>query len=259
MTARAERHRGGLEGAGHTDGPGTAGSAPERHTDGLRHPPVEYPEEAIPGEWVKLASSPLLLVAQGCEVLNLALDSDITERGSLVALARGWLRAAEIPAVFRPRKDRHHEVRPGNQDRYPRHRGSCHRGHAVGLRGTSCRAAGCIAPAAPTLAPPAASPVSTAATLTGTCTTDPAAGQYLVTLTNKGSVAADVTGFSVAFFTGSGSSPSETGSADAGPFDTFLLPGQSLTWTEDTTMMQSGQTGAYDTSATCTLVRWYHP
>ena len=23
--------------------------------------------------------------------------------------------------------------------------------------------------------------------------------------------------------------------------------------------MQSGQTGAYDTSATCTLVQWYHP
>ena len=121
------------------------------------------------------------------------------------------------------------------------------------------------APAAPSTAatsyaPPTASPVSTTATLNGTCTTNPANGQYSVTLDNTGSVTADVTGFSVAFFTsGDGSPSSETGSTDAGPFDTFILPGQSLTWTEDTTMMQSGQMGAYDTSATCTLVQWDHP
>ena len=119
------------------------------------------------------------------------------------------------------------------------------------------------APAAPSTAAtsstPNASPVSTTATLNGTCTTDPANGQYSVTLTNNGSVTADVTGFSVAFFTSGGGSPAETGSTDAGPFNTFILPGQSLTWTEDTTMMQSGQMGAYDTSATCTLVQWDHP
>jgi hypothetical protein len=129
---------------------------------------------------------------------------------------------------------------------------------AILLAGCGAQAA---APAAPpsTSATPTASPVSATAKLDGTCTTDPADGQYEVTLDNNGSVTDDVTGFSVAFFTGDTGSPTETGSVDAGPFNTFILPGQSLTWTETTNMMQAGQDGAYDTSATCTLVQWYHP
>jgi len=126
------------------------------------------------------------------------------------------------------------------------------------LAGCGAQSSAPIAPPT-TSAAPTASPVSATAKLDGTCTTDPADGQYEVTLDNNGSVTADVTGFSVAFFTGDTGSPTETGSVDAGPFSTFILPGQSLTWTETTNMMQAGQDGAYDTSATCTLVQWYHP
>ncbi len=64
-------------------------------------------------------------------------------------------------------------------------------------------------------------------------------GGYQVTLTNTGDVTAEVTGMSVAFYSGR----SETGSADAGPFDTFITPGQSLAWAETTTVMDAGQTG----------------
>jgi len=128
----------------------------------------------------------------------------------------------------------------------------------AGCSGPTPRPVAKATSSSPTAAP-TASPVSATAKLDGTCTTDPADGQYEVTLDNNGSVTADVTGFSVAFFTGDTGSPTETGSVDAGPFSTFILPGQSLTWTETTNMMQAGQDGAYDTSATCTLVQWYHP
>lgn len=150
---------------------------------------------------------------------------------------------------------------------------------------------GCGAQAVPSTAPPAtaaaaASPVSTAATLTGRCVTgfvtlgldastgtyQPAGfapfpgppsggygphvrGGYQITLTNNGDTTAEVTGFSVVFYSGG----AETGSADAGPFNTFITPGQSLAWTETTTVMDAGQSGAVDTSATCALVQWDHP
>jgi hypothetical protein len=124
--------------------------------------------------------------------------------------------------------------------------------------------------------------VSTAATLTSKCVTgfvtvDPQTGQavnfdpftdiagfspgpdvhggYQVTLTSNSSATAEVTGFSAVFYSGG----AETGSADAGPFHTFITPGQSLTWTETTNVMNAGQSGAVDTSATCALVQWDHP
>jgi hypothetical protein len=80
-------------------------------------------------------------------------------------------------------------------------------------------------------------------------------GGYQVTLTNTSASTAEVTGFSVVFYSGG----AETGSADAGPFDTFITPGQSLTWTKTTTVMNVGQNGGVDTSATCALVQWDRP
>ncbi len=102
MPGGDESHGDGLEHTGHAeDGPGTAGSVSRAYVGGpeadMRYPePDGWPEEVVPGEFKRMAADPLLLVAQGCEVLNLALDADIAERGSLVALARAWLRAAEI-------------------------------------------------------------------------------------------------------------------------------------------------------------------
>jgi hypothetical protein len=80
-------------------------------------------------------------------------------------------------------------------------------------------------------------------------------GGYQVTLTDTSAVTAEVTGFSVVFY----SSGDETGSADAGTGDTFITPGQSLTWTETTDVMNAGSMGAVDVSATCALVKWDYP
>lgn len=137
-------------------------------------------------------------------------------------------------------------------------------------------------------AAPTPSPVSTAATISGTCTTGvvdvdqggnmirgtfvpfpgsavsaqgpdgypaTAAGGYQLTLTNTGAATAEVNGFSVVFYSGG----AETGSDGASTADEFITPGQSLTWTETTKVMDAGQTGAVDMSATCSLVQWTHP
>ena len=103
----AEGHGEALEPTGQTDGQPIAGSVSGTQARRPRAPAVEYPEEAIPGQWVTVASSPTLCVAHACELLDAALDADITERGSLVALARGWLRAAEIAGRIQAQEQRH--------------------------------------------------------------------------------------------------------------------------------------------------------
>jgi hypothetical protein len=49
----------------------------------------------------------------------------------------------------------------------------------------------------------------------------------------------------------------ELGSASADVNDEFITPGQSLSWNEETDMMNSGTEGAVGTSDTCALVQWY--
>jgi hypothetical protein len=136
--------------------------------------------------------------------------------------------------------------------------------------------------------PPAASPVSTTATVTGKCVTgtedvtenqfwpmnatgmqfgqdDQLAEAYQVTLTNTSEVTAEVTGFAVVFY-----SQGQELTSDNEPFTqpTFLTPGQSLAWTEtpwgdysngsaSVGPFASGQTGAVNSVATCSMVQWY--
>jgi hypothetical protein len=143
--------------------------------------------------------------------------------------------------------------------------------HAAAVAVMAATTAACATPAAA----PAAAPVSTTATLTGTCATGwltfdsgqivaftPFPGTdvggpgvlpgYQVKLTNTGRTTAEVTSFSVVFFSRS----TEIGSDGQGPFDQFITPGQSLRWTELTDVMDTGLTGAVDASATCQLVKW---
>ena len=97
---------------------------------------------------------------------------------------------------------------------------------------------------------PAPSPVSTQASLTGHCTTglldetthvfypteaampqgDTAAEAYQMALTNNGTTAAEVTGFSSVFYDGSGDETTSDTESFGSPV--FLEPDQSLTWTE---------------------------
>ncbi len=138
------------------------------------------------------------------------------------------------------------------------------------------------APAAVTPPPPA--PVSTAATLTGTCTPGyfptgqgavfepgPPQGQtisgtyyppvpaYQLTLANDSGNTADVGGFAVVFYDSNGT---ELGSDKEAVSETFIAAGQSLTWTEQAPP-PAGVTGfdgtanIPDGSATCDLVTWY--
>ena len=133
------------------------------------------------------------------------------------------------------------------------------------------------------------SPVSTAATLASKCTTgvedlttnvfypaaefltpgttvpsgDTITGAYQATFTNDSSATAEVTGFAVVFYDGSAS---ETGSGSQDGFDSFITPGQSLTWTEapwgetvQSAPFAAGQTGAIDVQSTCQVVKWAHP
>jgi hypothetical protein len=91
-----------------------------------------------------------------------------------------------------------------------------------------------------------------------------------MTLTNAGSSAAEVDGFSAVFYTGGTTETTSDTETFSSP--TFLEPGQSLTWTETpwnsytfgpgspaTGPFTSGDMGAVDTSATCQLVQWTHP
>jgi hypothetical protein len=154
-----------------------------------------------------------------------------------------------------------------------------------------------VLPSLAVTTPAAPAPVSTEATLAGQCVTgiddltsqsfypmsgmigsspssppsgDQVAEGYQMTLTNNGSTAAQVSGFSAVFYDGQGS---ET-TSDTETFDsaTFLEPGQSLTWTEypwgEYTNEQGtasvgpyagGVEGAYDVSATCQIAQWTHP
>lgn len=168
-------------------------------------------------------------------------------------------------------------------------------GRQSGGQGSGLRPAAAIKRAAtlpvlspsPAITPPPPSPVSTAANLSGTCVPgvedatinsfyslssigsgavipagDTTYGAYQVTLENRSSVTAEVTGLAVVFYDSSGN---ETGSDKQGGFDSFITPGQSLTWTEipwtsvTNAPFAAGQDGAVDTQATCQLVQWYHP
>jgi hypothetical protein len=76
---------------------------------------------------------------------------------------------------------------------------------------------------------------------------------YQLTLSNPSSATADITGFAVVFYdTGS----NELGSDRENVSETFLTPGQSLTWTEETSAGR-GNASIPDGSATCSLVQWY--
>jgi hypothetical protein len=141
-------------------------------------------------------------------------------------------------------------------------------------------------------APAQPSPVSTSATLKGSCVTGtydlttaefypmssggggPASGDeiaeaYQMTLINNSSGTASVTGFGAVFY-----AQGHELTSDNETFDnpTFIVPGQSLTWTEYPWSYSSageneasvgpfaaGQMGAVDITATCSLVEWYHP
>lgn len=149
------------------------------------------------------------------------------------------------------------------------------------------------APAAAASSAPAPSPVSTQAAVTGKCVTglydeteqvfdplsalhagsigpnDLVAEAYQLTLTNTSSVAAEVTGFSVVLYDGSGdelTSDTQTLNSPA-----FIEPGQSLTWTptpwgsydprENTPQgpYSEGRMGGIDIADTCQLAQWTHP
>ena len=86
---------------------------------------------------------------------------------------------------------------------------------------------------------------------------------YQITFTNVGHMTAEVEGFAVVFSDGSGA---EVGSDSERTAPTFILAGQSLTWTEPSGVDVSGQTtfsgntGVVPATATdCQLVHWYHP
>lgn len=161
---------------------------------------------------------------------------------------------------------------------------ACGSTRTVFVRDTSANAKSTrqAAPVAITATAPTPAPVATTATLSSKCVTgfviispstglvtgfssfaDPSdypsgtqtGGGYQVTLTNTSAATAEVSGFSVVFY----SSGAETGSADASAGDTFITAGQSLTWTETTNIMNAGSMGALDIGATCALVQWNHP
>jgi hypothetical protein len=136
------------------------------------------------------------------------------------------------------------------------------------------------------------SPVSTAATLTSTCTTgiydqdnnefysmsdtdtgntisagDTVAEAYQITLTNNSANTASVGGFAAVFYS-EGLELTSDNETFGGP--SFITPGQSLSWTEypwgtytagENEASQgpyaAGQMGAVNTAATCSLVQWY--
>lgn len=157
------------------------------------------------------------------------------------------------------------------------------------LVGNHCEAS----PAAPTAAAP--SPVSTTASASGTCVMgyemigggrasgyfqtgqappaapggngfdtglDPALA-YQLTLTNDSQATAEVTAFAVVFYNSAGA---EDGSDQPELSQTaFIVPGQSLTWTElaDQTVNGYGSGGndanIPSDATSCALVQWYHP
>jgi hypothetical protein len=84
---------------------------------------------------------------------------------------------------------------------------------------------------------------------------------YQLTLTNTSASTADVAGFGVVFYDAAGA---EAGS-DQQDATGFIVPGQSLTWTELADRAvdgwgDGGQDGSIPAdAATCQLITWYHP
>jgi len=102
---------------------------------------------------------------------------------------------------------------------------------------------------------PSSAPASTTAEMTGACTL----GTFVVmTLTNNSSVAAEVNGYSVVFYDSSGT---ELGSASTTVADTFIEPGQSLSWhtTPDSYSIETGYFTVPAGSVSCGLAEWTHP
>ena len=75
---------------------------------------------------------------------------------------------------------------------------------------------------------------------------------YELTLTASGdSSTADVNDFAIAFYDSAGN---ELGSDSQDVAETFLTPGQSLTWT-----VNANNASIPSGAATCSLVEWFHP
>ena len=170
---------------------------------------------------------------------------------------------------------------------------------AVAVVITACAIAGCSAksvgssgisqastspPASATASPSAPAPVSSTAALTGNCVMgyEPSQGRtygpftkgiapngppggaepvlaYQLTLTDDGTTTAGVSGFAVVFYDTSGS---EDGSDKQATADTFIVPGQALSWIVVASAALNGNwTGDLgripDSAATCQLVQWY--
>lgn len=64
--------------------------------DDMAKPERDALDEILPNQYRLMAASPLACLSQACELLDLALSEDVKERDSLAALARGWMRAAEL-------------------------------------------------------------------------------------------------------------------------------------------------------------------
>lgn len=78
-------------------------------------------------------------------------------------------------------------------------------------------------------------------------------GGYELTLTNNSSITIDVNRYTVAFYSGYGA---KLGSDSKDVTETPITHGQSHTWTESTSSLDVGTTGAVDSSSTCSLVAW---
>lgn len=68
--------------------------------DGMRHPPADYPDEAVPGQYRRIANDPEACRAMAAEVLDHAFDKlgDGKDIRDLATLANVWLRLSELAA-----------------------------------------------------------------------------------------------------------------------------------------------------------------
>jgi hypothetical protein len=64
----------------------------------MAHPPADYPEEAVPGQYRRIANDPEACRAMAAEVLDHAFDGLGSGRDirDLATLANVWLRLAEL-------------------------------------------------------------------------------------------------------------------------------------------------------------------
>ena len=79
---------------------------------------------------------------------------------------------------------------------------------------------------------------------------------YRLTLANRGRSTVELNGFAVVLYIADGS---EAGSDQQSVGDTFLTPGQSLSWLEWTPQASGTSSEGTTGAATCRLVQWTHP